>query len=328
MSTAVRDLRAFRYDPPGCAKQGARRTTFQSALEQCEQFQAAARDAGYATRPVQLFYTLSQAGRAIVAASPRIGNQAWRVSRHGLTVNTNTASTADVTVTATKSGLFPSVAAALDIEPLVPDEPTTLRELWPLLPDSAFVPLTVDATLPVLLFSPHSFAHTVVFTRAEIKGIPHRVKDLYGEDSVRLKQHLDRYPALREAWLLPPAAPGARLEWASAGPGLSLRVEWWSESPSFANSDKMFASSASKTINDLGVVSYKSADDFMITPPSAQCRPACIPSWRCGPYCWHCHRWHGTSRPLGLRYSTSTDPSRPMPSNTFLTRQSIPYPQP
>jgi hypothetical protein len=75
--TAVRDLRALRYDPPGYAKQGARRTTFQSALEQCEQFHAAAHGAGYATRPVQLFYALSQAGRAIVAASPRLGNQAW-----------------------------------------------------------------------------------------------------------------------------------------------------------------------------------------------------------------------------------------------------------
>lgn len=151
----VRDLRALRYDPPGHAKQGSRRTTFQSALEGCEQFLAAAREAGYATRPVQLFYALSQAGRAIVAASPRIGNQAWRVSGHGLTANTNAASAADVAVSAAKAGLFPSVVAALDIQPLVPDEPVALRELWPLLPEAAFVPLTADAMLPVLLFSPH-----------------------------------------------------------------------------------------------------------------------------------------------------------------------------
>ena len=113
VGAALRDLRALRYDPPGQAKQGARRTTFQSALEQCEQFLAAARGAGYATRPVQLFYALSQAGCALVAASPRIGNQAWRVSGHGLTANTNAAAVADVAVTATKAGLFPSVAAAL-----------------------------------------------------------------------------------------------------------------------------------------------------------------------------------------------------------------------
>jgi nitroreductase len=63
---ALRSLRALRHNPPGYAKQGARRTTFQSALEQCEQFLDAASATGYATRPVQLFYALSQAGRAIV----------------------------------------------------------------------------------------------------------------------------------------------------------------------------------------------------------------------------------------------------------------------
>src|ERR1700744_1023636 len=107
MGTATRDLRAFRYDPPGYAKRGARQTTFQSALEQCEQFLAAARPAGYATRPVQLFYALSQAGRAIVAASPRIGNQDWKIHGHGLAAFTDTTSAADVTITAAETGMFP-----------------------------------------------------------------------------------------------------------------------------------------------------------------------------------------------------------------------------
>jgi hypothetical protein len=74
--TAIRNLRALRHAPPGFAGHGARRTLFQSSLEQCEQFLAAARDTGYATRPVQLFYALSQAGRAIVArftTSPQPG---------------------------------------------------------------------------------------------------------------------------------------------------------------------------------------------------------------------------------------------------------------
>ena len=103
---------------------------------------------------------LSQAGRALVAASPRIGNQAWRVSGHGLTANTNAASVADVAVTATKAGLFPSVAAALGIECLVPDDPVALGELWPLLPESIRVPLTADALLPVLMFSPAGWPET------------------------------------------------------------------------------------------------------------------------------------------------------------------------
>jgi YaaC-like protein len=254
---ALRDLRALRYDAPGYAKRGARRTTFQSALEQCEQFLAAAREAGYATRPVQLFYALSQAGRAIVAASPSIGNQAWSVSGHGLTTNTNAASAADVAVTAAKGGLFPSVAAALGIEALVPDEPAALRELWPLLPESASVPLTTDAILPVLLFFPHGLPTASVFSQAEIAWIPRRVKDLYGEDPVQLKEHLDRYPALKES-RLQVSGPMGRLEWTSAGPGWSLGVEWRSGTPPLMLHDN-------RTLKDLGVASYRSDDDFVVT---------------------------------------------------------------
>ncbi|HTX86135.1 MAG TPA: YaaC family protein [Streptosporangiaceae bacterium] len=259
---AMRDLRALRYDPPGYAKHGARRTTFQSALEQCEQFVAAARDAGYATRPVQLFYALSQASRAIVAASPRISNQAWRVNGHGLAANTNAPSAPDVTVTATKTGLFPSLAAALGLEPLVADEPTALSELWPLLPEATFVPLNADSTLPVLFFAQHG-QPDAPFSQAEIAWIPHRVKDLYGDDPAQVKRHLDHYPALRDSTLLV-SGPRQRLEWTSTGPGLGLRVKWRSGAELGNGTPLMLADS--KTIDDLGVASYYSADDFVITP--------------------------------------------------------------
>jgi hypothetical protein len=256
--TALRDLRALRSGPPGYARGGARRATFQSALEQCEQFLTAARGVGYATRPVQLFYALSQAGRAIVAASPRIGNQAWKVSGHGLTAHTNAASAADVAVAATKAGLFPSVAAALDIESLVPDESVALRELWPILPESLFAPLTTNVMLPVLLFSPHAWPEGAPFSQAEIAWIPRRVKDAYGDDPVRVKEHLDHYPALRES--RPQVSrPMGRLEWASTGPGLRLGVEWCSGPPPLSLSDN-------RTLNELGVASYRFVGDFVVTP--------------------------------------------------------------
>jgi hypothetical protein len=258
VAATLRDLRALRYDPPGYAKQGARRTTFQSALEQCEQFLAAARDAGYATRPVQLFYALSQAGRALVAASPRIGNQAWRVSRHGLTANTNAAAVADVAVTATKAGLFPSVAAALGIECLVPDEPAALRDLWPLLPESIRIPLTTDALLPILMFSQAGWPEATEFSDAKVCWIPGRVKDLYGDDPTQVQEHLHHYPALRECTLRL-SQPLGRVEWSSPGLGLGLDVQWLSGSPPLRLHDK-------RTLDDLGVASYKAADDFVVTP--------------------------------------------------------------
>jgi hypothetical protein len=66
-------LRGLRASPPGRAADDLeRRETFSAALEQAEQFMRAAAEAGYATKAVQLFYVLSQAGRAICAA--RAGN--------------------------------------------------------------------------------------------------------------------------------------------------------------------------------------------------------------------------------------------------------------
>lgn len=255
---ALRGLRALRHEPPEYAKQGARRATFQSALEQCEQFLGAASETGYATQPVQLFYALSQAGRAIVAASPRVGNQSWKVSGHGWTANTNAAVAADVIVTATRVGLFPAVASALDIEALVPDEPVALRELWPLLPETADVPLTADVMLPVLLFSQDGWPKTSTFARAEVNWIPRQVRDLYGQDRVRVKDHLDRYPVLRGS-MLQVSQPMGGLDWWSAGPGMGLSVEWRSGSPPLMVADN-------KTLSDLGVACYRSADDSVVTP--------------------------------------------------------------
>jgi hypothetical protein len=250
---ALRNLRALRHDPPGYAKQGARRATFQSALEQCEQFLGAASDTGYATRPVQLFYALSQAGRAIVAASPRVGNQAWKVSRHGLTANTNAATAADVMVTATRVGLFPAIASALEVEALVPGEPVALRELWPLLPETVNVPLTADVMFPVLLFFQDGGHKTGTIARAEVNWIPRQVHDLYGQDRVRVKEHLDRYPALRGS-MLRVSQPMGGLDWRSAGPGMGLSVEWRSGSPPLMLADY-------KTLSELGVSCYRFADD-------------------------------------------------------------------
>lgn len=67
---------------------------FHMALEQSQQQFLAAAAIGYESRPLNLFYGLAQAGRAIAAASPRLGQQApepravWLASGgHGLKFN-------------------------------------------------------------------------------------------------------------------------------------------------------------------------------------------------------------------------------------------------
>lgn len=82
------DLRAMRADPPGHAgPQKARKKVFLAALEQCEQLLRGAQTLGYASRPLNLFYGLSQAGRAVSAAWCRPdadARNAWRLSGHGI----------------------------------------------------------------------------------------------------------------------------------------------------------------------------------------------------------------------------------------------------
>jgi hypothetical protein len=230
---------------------------FQSSMEQCEQFLAAASETGYATRPVQLFYALSQAGRAIVSASPRVGNQAWRVSGHGLTAGTSAIAAADATVTAAKAGLFPAVASAMGAEALVPGEPAALRELWPLLPETVNVPLTDGAMLPALLFFQDGWPESAAFARASVDWIPSQVRDLYGQDQAQVQGYPDSYPALRGS-ALRRSHPMGGLEWRTEKHGMGLSVEWRDGTP--------LALADAKTLEDLAVARYRSADDTLVTP--------------------------------------------------------------
>ncbi|MEV6488326.1 hypothetical protein AB0M20_06790 [Actinoplanes sp. NPDC051633] len=67
-SVAWRTIGTLRSAPPGLAREGLRRQIFGAALQQAEELARAAEAVGYASKPLPLFYMLSQAGRAIVAA--------------------------------------------------------------------------------------------------------------------------------------------------------------------------------------------------------------------------------------------------------------------
>lgn len=64
-----RQVRSKRASPPGFAEADeARREVFQAAVAQSEELWDAAATSGPASRPLPLFYCLSQAGRAVCAA--------------------------------------------------------------------------------------------------------------------------------------------------------------------------------------------------------------------------------------------------------------------
>ncbi len=125
-------LRALRAAPPGRATtDAARRVVFAAALEQAEQFLTAAANVGYATKPVQLFYALSQAGRAIAAVR---ADEPWEIRGHGASVRTS-ADIASTTVEpdATSRGALGLVAQATASE--LWEGPVKLGTLWASLPE-------------------------------------------------------------------------------------------------------------------------------------------------------------------------------------------------
>lgn len=80
--TVLFDIRATRSSPPGYAGENPeRRGVYGAALAQFDELISAAESVGTATRPLPLFYALSQAGRAIAAAHAA---GAWRLRAHGL----------------------------------------------------------------------------------------------------------------------------------------------------------------------------------------------------------------------------------------------------
>lgn len=80
------DIRSSRSDRPGEAGIDASRgETYTAALEQAEQLFTAARGVGPATSPLLLFYGISQLGRALAAASPRLSMDEYRLKGDGIT---------------------------------------------------------------------------------------------------------------------------------------------------------------------------------------------------------------------------------------------------
>jgi hypothetical protein len=92
-----RTIRTVRAEPPlsiaSQVSRGERKVIFQTALEQAQQQYAAAAVIGYESRPLNLFYGLSQAGKAVAASSPLLDQRhaaadrkSWRTATHGLTL--------------------------------------------------------------------------------------------------------------------------------------------------------------------------------------------------------------------------------------------------
>jgi hypothetical protein len=127
-----RNVRALRAEPPSLATTNAgRRKVFGAALQQAEELHRASAHCGFSSRPLPLFYSLSQGGRAIAAARAQGSN--WQSSSHGLATKIDCEEVFATRVAAQGTGAFQVVAAATG-SPII-DRALTLEDLLATLPE-------------------------------------------------------------------------------------------------------------------------------------------------------------------------------------------------
>lgn len=108
----------------------ARQQTFAAAMGQFEEQFTAAKVVTEATRPLNLYYGLAQAGMAIAAAH---ADDPWSFRRHGLQLTNRESQLADMIITPEGEGGFQKVATATG-SPLITG-PVTLGALWASIPE-------------------------------------------------------------------------------------------------------------------------------------------------------------------------------------------------
>jgi hypothetical protein len=187
-------LRTLRHTPPGRAGRGARRETFDAAMEQAEQLFIAAQSIGTATRPLLTFYGVAQLGRAIAAVSTSLDNKEYRLSSHGLADGSLSVAASnglsEVTIRGLPTGAFPVVAKALGASTM--RQNVSIGQLWNLLPDAERFPLRGLAGRKAL--SVESSFLTPDKLHCEVGGVP--LDALGGRDAVMELARLISLPSV------------------------------------------------------------------------------------------------------------------------------------
>jgi hypothetical protein len=190
--TIWRHIRSLRYQPPGRADVGERKRIFGAALEQAEQLFTAAEAVGYASRPILLFYGLSQAGRAIAAASTLADNDHYKLVRHGIkTRDLDHGEFYGITVIDSGSGSFTQLAPLLRSGTL--PQGTSLGQLWNTIPDLRDPPLPTERYEHLPILSYKNAAVTTGYVVGTVSGLPNRLESA---SSAGITEFLRAYPSL------------------------------------------------------------------------------------------------------------------------------------
>ncbi|MER5912342.1 hypothetical protein ABT124_18070 [Streptomyces sp. NPDC001982] len=221
-------LRGTRWKPPKAATATQKRAdTYVFALEQAEQMFRAAATVGPATQPLLIFYGLSQAGRAIMAAAPVNGEQ-WMLAGHGISQDHKTfdGPLADIAVTTHKPGnrgSFVRLSEALD-SPIWVDAAIPLGDLWDCLPENRTSPLsgiTQDRRTP--LYVEDRDLHSDPHDLASVSVGPFPPWVAAGGSTEPLKKYMASFPGAEgfdHPW---------RGTWDQPEPDFAMHFDGWAE---------------------------------------------------------------------------------------------------
>ncbi|MFK0264227.1 YaaC family protein [Streptomyces angustmyceticus] len=192
-----RALRELRATPPGYATSGQRRKVFSAAIEQAEQLFRAASTVGPASRPVLLYYGLSQAGRAIAACAP-VSAADYPLQGHGLGFgNKEQPDVGKVTVKDKGSGnqVFLRVAEILGSRSLPSD--TRVADLWSAILEVEHWPLSASSKSLMHVSSEISEASSATLT-VMISGLPRALQEPTAKAEIErvVTDYLREYPTL------------------------------------------------------------------------------------------------------------------------------------
>ncbi|MGV9855548.1 YaaC family protein [Streptomyces sp. NPDC003442] len=236
---ALRELRAV---PPGYATSGSRKKLFSASLEQAEQLFMAAAGVGPASRPLLLFYGLSQAGRAIAACAP-VPLERFRLNGHGIVAACmDQPDVGSVTVKDKGSAgaeSFTQVAAMLGSRSL--PEHTPIADVWSAILEVALWPLASQAHRHLTITRETRGAPAGVL-QAVVSGMPGHLQDHPNhEDRERaVRDWLSSYPALDgysflRAGAIPDSGPES---WDERQGTIGCRVTWRVEDRDAAAGEK------------------------------------------------------------------------------------------
>ena len=166
----------------------------------------AAASVGVATRPLLLFYGLSQGGRAIAAAAKHVGNNDYPLIGHGIKANTTTlvGPLGDVTVYCdqTSAGSFNRLSKILSSPLWGATAAVRLGELWSTLPETGKFQLDEEKPVGPLLAQPEDWslaaAEVTDSVQLVVTGVPPELvtpPQQIGPAS-ELELFLQRYPRL------------------------------------------------------------------------------------------------------------------------------------